>query len=336
MALEEDLYEEILRCYGYDNIPVNCSKSGPIISGRQSSSANKLRLGLVFGGFQELIHIPFVSEETFIGLNSQSRKPAELLNPINENEPMMRGSLFGSLFNAVNLNVKKGYSTIKVFEQGNVFYKIGNDFSQESHLSGIVYDHGGLQSWSAKTPTYDFYSLKADVLQLLKTIGVENLELMPAKSNKVFNSNSMDIFAGKKKIGTLGEIDLTVTQKMVKNTVFGFELYPDKISSHVSKVKLKPSSKFPSASRDMNILISKDTKYAEIKTMLQKGKIKFLNKFILENIFDGKGIPDGSISMTLRFIFQSPTKSLTESEINSSMDVAFQLLQKSLKAEIRS
>ncbi len=33
--LEEDLYEEILRCYGYDNIPVNSSKSGPIISNRE-------------------------------------------------------------------------------------------------------------------------------------------------------------------------------------------------------------------------------------------------------------------------------------------------------------
>ncbi len=336
VSLEEDLYEEILRCYGYDNIPVNRSKSGPIISSKQSSYASQLRSGLVFGGFQELIHIPFVSEENFLGLNSHSKMPAELINPINENEPIMRGSLFGGLFKAVQLNVKKGYSTIKVFEQGNIFYKTGNDFFQEFHLSGIVYDHGGLQSWSAKTPTYDFYSFKADVLQLLKTIGIESLELMPSISNKVFNSNSMDIFARKKKIGTLGEIDLTVTQKMVKNTVFGFELYPEEITSQVTKIQLKPSSKFPSASRDMNILISKDTTYADIKAVLQKGKIKFLNKFVLANTFDGKGIPDQSISMTLRFIFQSPSKSLTESEINSSMDAAFQFLQKSFKAQIRS
>ena len=30
ISLEEDLYEEILRCYGYDKIPVNKPKPGPI------------------------------------------------------------------------------------------------------------------------------------------------------------------------------------------------------------------------------------------------------------------------------------------------------------------
>ena len=334
--LEEDLYEEILRCYGYDNIPVNSSKSGPIISNREFSNVAQLRSGLVFGGFQELIHIPFVSKKTFDSLNIHSRKPAELLNPINENEPMMRGSLFGSLFNAIYINAKKNYSTIKVFEEGNVFYKNENEFSQESHLSGIIYDHGGLQSWSAKTPIYDFYSLKADVLQLLKTIAVSKLKLIPTTSSKIFNSNSMDIFAGKKKIGIFGEIDLTVTQKMIKNTVFGFELYPEEINSNDTRVQLKPSSKFPSASRDINILISKEIKYSLIKSLLEKGRIKFLKQFILANTFDGAGIPDESISMTLRFIFQSPTKSLTESDINLSMNKAFQILQKSFKAEIRS
>jgi len=70
--------------------------------------------------------------------------------------------------------------------------------------------------------------------------------------------------------------------------------------------------------------------------LLEKGRIKFLKQFILANTFDGAGIPDESISMTLRFIFQSPTKSLTESDINLSMNKAFQILQKSFKAEIRS
>ena len=100
--------------------------------------------------------------------------------------------------------------------------------------------------------------------------------------------------------------------------------------------KLKPISKFPSSSRDLNILINQSYSYAEIETVLLNSKIQFLHSLGLANTFEGKGIPNGSISMTLRFMFQSPVKSLKESEINTSMDKVFHLLNKTFKAKIRS
>ena len=336
MELEEDLYEEILRCYGYDNIPINPPKSGPIVKVTDHSVSSKLKDGLVYGGFQELMHMPFVSTETFHALNSNDWIPAQLSNPINENEPLMRGSLFGSLFSAINLNVKKGYSAIKFFEHGNVFHKVKNDFAQESHISGLIYFHESQKTWSDKSFQYDLYSLKAEVLKLLETLRIKSIQLVPNASATIFTANAMDILVGKKKIGMLGEINSDLTQKLIKNPAFGFEIYPEKISTKSSALKLKPVSKFPSSSRDLNILISQSYSYAEIEAVLLNSKIKFLYSLALANTFEGKGIPDGSISMTLRFMFQSPSKSLQEFEINESMDHAFSLLNKALKAKIRS
>jgi len=336
MELEEDLYEEILRCYGYDNIPINPPKSGPVVRAIDYSASKKIKDGLVFGGFQELMHMPFVSTQTFNALNSNDWSPAELSNPINENEPLMRGSLFGSLFSAINLNVKKGYSAIKFFEHGNVFHKVKNGFAQEFHISGLIYFHESQKTWSDTSLQYDFYSLKAEVLKLLKTLRVQSIQLVPNSSSMIFTANAIDIFAGKKKIGMLGEINPTATQKLIKNPAFGFEIYPEKISTKSLALKLKPVSKFPSSSRDLNILINQSYSYAEIETVLLNSKIKFLHSLALANTFEGKGIPDGFISMTLRFMFQSLIKSLQESEINESMDHAFSILNKALKAKIRS
>jgi phenylalanyl-tRNA synthetase beta chain len=330
------LFLEILRCYGYDNIPINPPKSGPVAKVTDYSVSAKLKGGLVFGGFQELMHMPFVSTETFHALNSNEWIPAELSNPINENEPLMRGSLFGTLFSAINLNVKKGYSAIKFFEHGNVFHKVKNDFAQESHISGLIYFHESQKTWSDKSFQYDLYSLKAEVLKLLETLRVKSIQLVPNTSATIFTANAMDILVGKNKIGMLGEINLASTQKLIKNPAFGFEIYPEKISTKSSDLKLKPVSKFPSSSRDLNILISQSYSYAEIETVLLNSKIKFLDSLALANTFEGKGIPYGSISMTLRFMFQSPSKSLQEFEINESMDHAFSLLNKALKAKIRS
>ena len=280
--------------------------------------------------------MPFVSEENFMKLNSKTKKPAQLLNPINENEPMMRGSLFEGLFSAINLNVKKGHLSLKVFESGNVFHKSGNDFVQHGHISGIVYYHEPQKRWDSTVIPYDFYSLKAELYKLLQTLGVENLRLEPNSDNRAFNLNSMVIFSGKKAIGALGEIDLAVTQKLIKNTAFGFELYPEEILCRSKTIELKPISKFPSSTRDINILISKSHTYQSVEKTLNAGSISFLNNFALVNTFEGKGIPDGLISMTLSFTFQSSKKSLKDSEINDSMTHVLRVLKKSLGADIRS
>ena len=190
-----------MRSYGYDNIPIAKPKAGPIIKNKKDNVLDNLRLGLVHAGFKELMHMPFVSKESFQQLNSDNWTAAELQNPINENEPYLRGSLFTSLFNAINNNVKKGYSSIKVFEAGNVFKKEKKGFAQSLHLSGIIYHHESIQTWSQKQYVYDFFSMKAEILKLLKTLGMHNAEFCKTSSVMPFNENVLAIFVGKQKIG---------------------------------------------------------------------------------------------------------------------------------------
>jgi phenylalanyl-tRNA synthetase beta chain len=133
-----------------------------------------------------------------------------------------------------------------------------------------------------------------------------------------------------------GEVDLTLTEKLIKKPAFGFEIYPEKISFLAKQNKMKSTSKFPLSAKDMNIIVHKSHTYSEIENTLTKGKIRHLSSFNLVNTYEGKDIEAGFISMTLRFIFQSNTKSLTDSEINDSMKKAFQLLERGLKAKIRS
>ena len=282
------------------------------------------------------MHMPFVSRDSFHQLNSNNWKPAELQNPINENEPLLRGSLFRSLFAAVNSNVKKGHTSIKVFEAGNVFKKEKSGFTQSLHLSGIIYHHEPQQTWSQKELTYDFFSLKAEVSKLLQTLGMQNIELQKASSLAPFNENVLDVFIGKQKIGVIGEIDLSVTEKLIKKQAHAFVFYPEKISLSSVNPKIVKTSKFPLSTRDINIVIGKSISYEEVENMISQGNIKHLVSFSLINTFEGKDIPKDFVSMTLRFIFQSNTKSLLESEINDSIQMILRLLEKRLDAKIRS
>src|SRR6056300_928348 len=128
--------------------------------------------------------------------------------------------------------------------------------------------------------------MKAEILKLLQTLGIHNAELQKTSSVMPFNENTLAIFVGKQKIGIIGEIDLSIT------------------------------SKFPLSSRDINIILDKSIAYQEFESLIAQGAIKHLTSFNLINTFEGKDIPQGSVSMTLRFIFQSNAKSSRESEIN--------------------
>ena len=196
--------------------------------------------------------------------------------------------------------------------------------------------HEPQQTWSQKELVYDFYSLKAEISKLLQTLGMQNIELQKVSSQVPFNTNVLGIFIGKQKIGLMGEIDLSVTEKLVKKPVYGFEIYPEKISLSSVNPKIIKTSKFPLSTRDINIVIDKSILYEEVESLISQGIIKHLVSFNLINTFEGKDIPKGSVSMTLRFIFQSNDKSLQESEINGSMQMVLKLLEKRLNAKIRS
>jgi len=226
--------------------------------------------------------------------------------------------------------------SIKVFEAGNVFKKEKNGFTQSLHLSGIVYHHEPQQTWSQRVLVYDFFSLKAEISKLLKTLGMQNIEFHKVSSLAPFNENALGIFIGKQKIAVMGEIDLSVTEKLIKKQAYGFVIYPDKITSSYVNPKIAKTSKFPLSTRDINIVINKSIAFEEVESLIYQRAIKHLVSFNLINTFDGKDIPRGSVSMTLRFTFQSKTKSLLESEINSSIQMIFKLLEKRLNAKIRS
>tara|TARA_B100001287_G_scaffold62031_1_gene50105 strand:+ start:5527 stop:7542 length:2016 start_codon:yes stop_codon:yes gene_type:complete len=336
ISLEEDLYEELLRSYGYDNIPISTPKAGPIINNIQDNVLDNLRLGLIHSGFKELMHMPFVSRESFHQLNSKGWSAAELKNPINDNEPYLRGSLFRSLFAAVSTNIKKGYTSIKFFEAGNVFKKEKSEFIQSLQISGIIYHHEPQQTWSQKKLEYNFFSLKAEILKLLQTLGMQDIEFKRTSDVMPFNENALEIFVGMKKIAVIGEIDLTVTQKLIKKPALGFEFYPEKMSLDSENLKIKKTSKFPLSTRDINIVIDKSIPYKDIEDLIYERGIKFLVSHSLINTFEGKDIPNGSVSMTVRFVFQSNSKSLQDYEINDCMKKILKLLEKRLNAKIRS
>lgn len=171
---------------------------------------------------------------------------------------------------------------------------------------------------------------------MLQTLGIQNVKFQKANCFTAFNENSLDIFIGKQKIGVIGEIELSITEKLIKKAAFGFEIYPEKIPLYFKSPEIKKTSKFPLSTRDINIVIDQSVSYQEVENLIASKNINHLTAYSLLNTFEGKDIPKGSVSMTLRLTFQSVRKSLTDSDISTSMEKVLQILSKTFSVKIRA
>ena len=180
---------------------------------------------------------------------------------------------------------------------------------------------------------YNFFTLKKEIQDLLKTFGIKNYEFILNTDNTFFNENSLMIKNNHSKeiIGSFGEIN----NKFSSEQLYGFSLLVDKLLRTNQRNKLNPVSKFPFSERDLNIVLDKKIDYSAIESLISKLKIGYLRRFELIDIFSGKDLQEDQKSLTIRFSFQSLSRSLKEEEVNQSMDKILRNLSSKLSAKLR-
>jgi phenylalanyl-tRNA synthetase beta chain len=131
---EADLVEEILRIYGYNNIPERLLESATPkdVQSEIYTLEEKIRDLMIGFGFDEEITEPLTKEE------KPQLEPIILENSLNSQKTMLRTTLKDNLFDVLKnrRRYRKKYSSI--FEIGKIYFKNGNDYIEERTLGGIV------------------------------------------------------------------------------------------------------------------------------------------------------------------------------------------------------
>lgn len=82
-------------------------------------------------------------------------------------------------------------------------------------------------------------------------------------------------------------------------------------------IKYNPISEYPSSSRDLSFSVKESNKRHELEELLLNYKDDLIKEiFIFDFFYDKK---NNEIKMGFRFIFQSKTSTITESEVNNVM-----------------
>ena len=331
---EIDVIEEILRVYGFNNIPVN-SKISMIIPEIGKNKINKIESlisnNLIGIGFNEIINNSICSPDT----NEKFEKQVvRLLNPQGIELSNLRASLIPNALETIKHNYNRQNKNLKLFEIGNTYSLDNETYIENKRLNiavtGKIFD----ENWISKYSKNSFYYLKGVTENLLTQLNISNIRY--EISNDELFEYKLDVYSNKKHIGFIGEIISDYTQEFsLEQKIHILNLDLDQIKLKPLNIKHQELSKFPSSRRDLSMILNDDISFESIKDLA----FKLENKILLDvNLFDeykGKNIEDNKKSFAVSFTFNDSKKTLTDKVIDKIMEKLTEKYKTELGAVIR-
>ena len=123
----------------------------------------------------------------------------------------------------------------------------------------------------------------------------------------------------------------------IKQSVFYVDIAWDVVLDLNKKVKTEYAEipKFPSAQRDISIVVDKAIEYAAIEKATYNAGVKKLTAVNLFDIFESEKLGAGKKSMAINFTFLDEEKTMTDKEIDAMMGKIIASYESELKAEVR-
>jgi phenylalanyl-tRNA synthetase beta chain len=340
---EADIVEEILRIYGFNNIDLP-TKLNTTLSYSDKIDARKIQ-NLVSdrfsdNGFAEIMSNSLTKSEYSVKFESKNLNPehnVKMLNPLSKELDVMRQSLLFNGMEAISYNSNRRNSDLKLYEFGKTYHKYESGFVENQILSVFVTGNDISENWDNSTPKADFYSLKKEVENTLKRLGIfKNYQVSEVENDSISEGLSYSI--NRKKVVDFGKVKTKINSHFgIKNTVYYAEFNWDTVLNLMvmNKTKFKSLPKFPTSRRDLSLLLDKKVSFSEIQEIAQKVDRKLLKEIGLFDIYEGKNMDKSKKSYAVSFLFLDENKTLVDKQVDKIMSKIQGELESKLGASLR-
>ena len=335
LSIEEDLVEEVIRIYGYNNIPAltPISQDKMRASPDNKKTIYSIKTSLANLGYNEVVSYSFIDKETEEKLHA-NLDTIQLQNPIASQMDVMRSKLWGSHIEALIYNLNRGQNHVRIFEIAPVYQKIKSDFKETLMLSGLVYGDSVPEQWGEEKREANFYDIKGDI----EIISRNTLSISTPKKlvPEIFHpGQAAELLMGQDSIGWLGQLHPAWQQKYeLTGKAYLFELSMESLIN-TETLKIKLPSKFPPLRRDISVLVDRHVNAGEIVDEVNSQGIDRVIDFYPFDIYEGKEIENNKKSIAFLILMQDTYKTLEEEDINNITNQVIDILQKKFKASLR-
>ncbi len=317
---EIDIIEEIAILYGYNKIGESLPMLNTgVFNDKERKKRAEVEQILNSYGFNEVVNYSFLSEKES-KLSLYERESLKLKNPLSLNFEYLRTSLLPSLLKNAAYNLNREQKGVKIYEWGKIYYLLNGKIKEEENI-GLLISGAPEQKWVLKSKKeYDFFELKGVIEEIFENWR-EKIDFKNVKKNMLIPDTTFEIILQGEVVGYIGEIEKKVRDFYdIEKRAFYGELYSEKFLSELEKRSYSEISKYPAIWFDLSLLIPDEIRYSQIKEGIEKLKIKHLETFYPIDIYKGKGVEEGKRSVTMRFVFRDPLKTLNSEEAERELN----------------
>ena len=343
LAIEQDLVEEVARVYGYNNLPLTTPAMAIELAEQNEAKRppQYFRDRLVANGYQEAITYSFVDPVIRQALDPDTNAVA-VANPISQDLSVMRTSLWPGLVNAAIYNLNRQQARLRLFEIGQCFIPSDDadavaGFKQNLMIAGLACGSRSPLGWAYTKDEMDFYDLKGD-LELILSIedGSDEFEFEMFSHPSLHPGQTAQIIHNGQSVGLIGRLHPQIEADFsINKAVYLFELDVDKIAE-VNIPKAQDISKFPEIRRDLAFTVDLSVTADQLLRVAKNAAGDNLSKLKLFDVYQSKDLENKGKSIALGLTFQHSSRTLTDNEINQSIDDVIDSLGDQLNAKLRN
>jgi phenylalanyl-tRNA synthetase beta chain len=365
LRIREDLIEEIARLIGYEGIP---SQLPSATGGRGLTRAQRGRRhaarALAEAGLSEVTSYPFVADSVFDALGYRAddprREAVRLLNPLADDEPLLRTALLQTVLPVARRNLGRGQETLALFEIDAVSRRGSGRIdvlpaaqrpsdaqlqavedampAQTRHLAGVIGGASGPASWWGAPADWDW----ADAIDLAhrtatavgSRLEVRQGELAPFHPGRCAELRTEDGTV----IGHAGELHPKVVKAYdLPARTCALELDLEAlIQAAPAVIEAEPVSTYPPAKEDFAFVVEESVPAVAVEAAIVAGIGDVLESVRLFDVFTGEQVGRGKKSLAFAVRLRSQEGTLSAQEIGAARERCIRAVSSAVGGVLRA
>lgn len=319
-----DIIEEILRIYGFNNVPVP-DKVKTTISYRQKpnlpSLRNKFGDLLASNGYYEMMGLSLIESKLCIDALGLSNEELVLINNTsNITLDAMRPDMMISGLKSLAHNFNRQQQNIRLFEIGRTYTSTENGVVEKNMLSCFLSGANHAEHWQSKPKAFDVYDITYMINKVLASSGVTKYQVKYEADKRFAYGTTYHVNGNL--VAVFGKVHHKVAKVIdIKADVYYGEIYLDEIlPKTATSATMKPIGKYPAVTRDLALVVDKAVTFDQLNTIGKAATQPLLKELSMFDLYENeKQLGTGKKSVALRFVFEDINKTLTDQDIDERM-----------------
>ncbi|MBT1698503.1 phenylalanine--tRNA ligase subunit beta [Fulvivirgaceae bacterium PWU4] len=337
---EADIAEEILRIYGFNNIELSDTARTDYLAEFPVKNIDRYKrtIGemLVANGFYEIWTNSLTNQSYQQKHNLTFKGEAvEILNKLSEEQGILRQTMLFTGLEVCAYNINRKQKDLKLYEFGKTYNRVSGKYEEDERLALYMTGNLETENWQRKTQAVRYYDLAQQVSHILQKSGIQDIKQEDVQDQLL--EYGAKLMLRDQEIGRLGKVkSLLLKDFGIRQELFYAELNTSLLFRSASpKLVIKDVPKFPEVKRDLSLVLDSPVRFDDIRKLILETEKRLIKNIVAFDVYEGENIPKGKKAYALSFTLLDETKTLTDEEIDKTMDRLMRAFEQKLGAVIR-